>query len=44
VADIKVELRCGRRQPAAEEAAEGSFAEPGKTMTGAAQPGWRVFL
>jgi len=36
------ERRC-RPQPA-EEAAESGFAEPGKTMTGAATPAWRVFL
>ena len=31
------------RSPAG-EAAEGSFATPGKTMTGAAEPTWRVFF
>jgi len=38
----KEELRC--RLPPAEDAAEGSFAKPSKTMTDAAQPSWRVFL
>jgi len=30
--------------PPAEEAAEGRFAKQGKTMPGAAQLSWRVFL